>query len=241
MLRLPVIAGTIHRRVLVNYRCDPSALAALLPPPFRPKLVSGFGVAGICLIRLHDIRPRGLPAFVGISSENAAHRIAVEWTDAAGTVREGVYIPRRDSSSLLNHLAGGRVFPGVHHRATFDVAETDTTVRVDLRSNDGDTAVHVDGEVAADLPSGSIFPSVEAASEFFRGGSVGFSPAAGDGSAVDGMELRTKQWHVTPLAVREVRSSFFDDPARFPAGTAVFDNALLMRDVEHEWHANPAP
>ena len=39
--------------------------------------------------------------------ENAAHRIAVEWDDG-GTIRTGVYIPRRDSSSYLNVLAGGR-------------------------------------------------------------------------------------------------------------------------------------
>jgi hypothetical protein len=123
-LKLPQIRGVIDRRILANYRVDPEMLARLLPSPFRPKLAGGFGIAGICMIRLKQIRPRGFPKWIGISSENAAHRVAVEWDDPeTGQPREGVYIPRRDSSSRLNALAGGRVFVGVHHRARFDVRE----------------------------------------------------------------------------------------------------------------------
>jgi hypothetical protein len=36
-------------------------------------------MAGLCLLWFKNIRPRFLPAFLGITSENAAHRIAVEW------------------------------------------------------------------------------------------------------------------------------------------------------------------
>src|SRR5690242_19368002 len=100
-MRLPVIRGLIDRRILVNYRVEPDVLATLLPAPFRPQEINGWGIAGICLIRLRDVRPGGWPAWVGIRSENAAHRIAVEW-DEAGAVRRGVYVLRRDSDSLLN-------------------------------------------------------------------------------------------------------------------------------------------
>src|SRR5258706_4102422 len=114
-MKLPFIRGIIDRRILANYLVDPDTLARILPAPFRPKLMEGFGVAGICLIRLKQIRPRGFPQFMGISSENAAHRIAVEWEDEQGATREGVFIPRRDSSSRLNVLAGGRIVAGGHH------------------------------------------------------------------------------------------------------------------------------
>ena len=75
-MRIPVIRGLIDRRVLVNYRVDPEVLGKQLPAPFRPQLVRGYGIAGICLIRLKQIRPRFLPALCGIASENAAHRVA---------------------------------------------------------------------------------------------------------------------------------------------------------------------
>ena len=48
-MRVPVLHGVIERRLLVNYRVAPDALADILPPPFRPKLVDGYAIAGICL------------------------------------------------------------------------------------------------------------------------------------------------------------------------------------------------
>src|SRR5690606_15197977 len=104
-MQFPTIRGIIDRRSLVNYRVDPDALRKVFHEPFRPQLVGGVGIGGICLIRLKQVRPRHLPAFLGISSENAAHRIAVEW-EQDGRLQTGVYIPRRDTPSRLNTLLG---------------------------------------------------------------------------------------------------------------------------------------
>ena len=37
------------------------------------------------------------------------------------------------------------------------------------------------------------------------------------------------------LEVEEVWSSFFEDESICPKGTVKFDNALLMKNIEHEW------
>jgi len=239
-MRIPVIRGLIDRRILVNFRVDPDVLAKILPNPFRPQLAGGFGIAGICLIRLKQIRPRFLPSIIGIGSENAAHRIAVQW-DVDGQRRTGVYIPRRDTSSLLNAMAGGRIFPGTHHRARFDIQESGDHFRVAMRSLDGSAQVLVDGTVADRLPDDSAFQSLADVSQFFQTGSLGYS-ANGNSGEMDGLELRTFNWQVEPLAIREVQSSFFDDRSLFPAGSVSFDCALLMRGIEHEWHSrDPLP
>ncbi len=234
-MRIPTIRGIIDRRVLANFRVDAKVLTKLCPAPFRPQTVNGVGMAGICLIRLKNIRPKLLPSFLGISSENAAHRIAVEWDSATG-VQSGVYVVRRDSSSLLNALAGGRIFPGVHNRARFQVRETEQEYHIAMDSIDGSTHVSVDGRVTDDLPANSIFSNLKKCSQFFQDGAVGYSPANSDGK-FDGMELRAFHWHVQPLDVTNVRSSFFDDRKVFPEGSVTFDNALLMRGIEHEWHS----
>ena len=84
---------------------------------------------------------------MGLSSENAAHRIAVVWTDDTGS-REGVYIPRRDTGSLVNHLAGGRLFPGEHQRARFRVIEDERRIALHMRSADGSCGTfHTSGRV----------------------------------------------------------------------------------------------
>jgi hypothetical protein len=233
-MQLPVIQGLIARRLLVNYRADPEVVARLLPAPFRPKLAQGMAVVGICLIRLAEIRPRGVPAPIGLTSENAAHRIAVEW-DEGGVTREAVYIPRRDTGSRANVLAGGRVFPGVHNHARFTSVEADDRITIDIASDDGTVRVHVAGRVADALPPDSVFGSLAEASAYFEGGNLGYS-ATRDPHRFDGLELRSRFWRVEPFSVDSVTSSFFEDPARFPPGSATFDCALLMRGIPHEWH-----
>lgn len=231
---IPTLQSTIDRRLLVNYRFDPSCLQKLLPDPFRPKLVRGMGIAGICLIRLKQLRPGIVPARLGFRSENAAHRIAVEWEEH-GTCREGVYIPRRDSSSRFNILVGGRLFPGIHHHAHFQVAESDDAFVIHMTSDDGKTYVSVEAHAASHLPENSILASLEEISSFFEQGSRGYSPTREAGK-LDCRELSCFNWKVEPLQVTEVQSSFFEDHQRFPPGSAELDNALLMRAIRYEWY-----
>ena len=234
-MRIPTIRGVIERRILVNFRVDPDVLVAVLPEPFRPQLVDGAGVAGVCLIRLAHLRPAVLPGNWGLRSENAAHRVAVTLPDGSNAV----YIPRRDTSSRINVLVGGRLFPGAHHHAEFTSTETDDQLDVSMRSDDGATRLVVESQIAEQLPSDSVFTDVEVASSFFEAGSLGFSDTS-HGDRFDGLELRTEQWSVTPLDVSRVESSFFDDKTSFPTGSVKFDNALLMRDIDHEWHTRPS-
>jgi len=233
-MRLPSVHGVIRRRILVNFRVEPAVIQAQIPDRFRPKLHEGHAIAGICLIRLEEIRPRFVPAALGVSSENAAHRIAITWTDESGKEREGVYIPRRDTGSAFNRLAGGRLFPGETHPATFDARMKDGRVDLDMASSDGEVRVRVHGDATDRLPDGSCFGDVATASRFFEGGSLGYS-ATSDPGRLDGVTLHTKTWRIEPLRVDEVFSSYFSDESKFPPGSVRFDCALLMRDVEHEW------
>lgn len=234
----PAMRAVIDRRLLINFRIAPDALADLLPTPFRPKLVRGWGLAGICLLRLRGVRPAGFPAFLGLSSENAAHRIAVEWEDADGRTREGVFIPRRDTASRFNQLVGGRVFPGVHHAATFRMWEPGNRFKVAVFTSGTESIplLRVHAHRTDSRPPGSVLQSLAEATEFFRAGSVGWSPGQREGE-LDGLELRTQNWRLEPLAVDWVESSFFAANPHLPAGSWHFDSAFLMRGVECEWHA----
>ncbi|WP_435742833.1 DUF2071 domain-containing protein [Nocardioides sp. SYSU DS0663] len=240
--RLPRIASEIERRLLVNYRVDPEVAAGLLPPGFRPQTVDGHAMAGICLIRLGSVRPAALPARLGIGSENAAHRFSVEWDRPDGSVGTGVYVPRRDSDAWANVLLGGRLFPGVHHHARFDVDEDARRLHVGFTADDGSAAVEVevalrDAGAAGPGPeafASEVFGTVAEASAFFEAGALGWSPTRREGR-LEALELRTSAWRVAPVDVVAARSTYFEDTSVFPTGSAVLDHALVMREVPVTW------
>jgi hypothetical protein len=233
-MKIPAIKGIIDRRILINFAVEPDIAKNIVPVPFTPKLINGKAIAGICLIRLKHVRPKGLPAFIGFGSENGAHRIAVEWTEN-GKKREGVYIPRRDTTSGFNVLAGGRLFPGRHYRAEFNVVEKDARYHVAFKSSDG-AVVSVDAHIENEFPINSIFKDIQAASAFFKTGSTGYSP---NKNRYDGLFLNAYTWDIKPMEVSRLQSSYFEDKRIFPEGTVKFDNALLMTNIEHEWHSVP--
>ena len=231
-MKLPAIHGYIERRILINFTADPEVVKNIIPEPFRPKIYKGKAIVGVCLIRLKNIKPKGFPDLVGIASENAAHRIAVEWDDNSEQ-REGVYIPRRDTSSKLNAIAGGRIFPGKHHHTKFHVTEGEGNYQVNFTSSDYNS-ISLDAKEAFSFDKRSIFETIENASAFFKNGCIGYSP---NGNNYEGLELRTYDWKVKPLQVANIHSSFFENKAVFAEGSISFDNALLMTNIEHEWRS----
>ena len=108
--------------------------------------------------------------------------------------------------------------------------------RVALDSDDDRTHLLVEGHVCPELPKGSIFGSLQEASDFFQRGSLGYSVTKKPGE-FDGLELRSFTWQVQALAVEKAESSFFEDQKLLPPGSVEFDCALLMQGIEHEWHA----
>lgn len=86
-MKLPTIRGVVQRRLLLNYRIDPQAIGDWLPEPFEPRLHRGWIVAGVCLIRMRQFPSSMFPFGRGLGSENAAHRVAVRWTEKGRPAR----------------------------------------------------------------------------------------------------------------------------------------------------------
>lgn len=241
-MKIPTITGVIRRRVLLNYRVDPDIVRSILPGNFRPQLVGGYAIAGICLIRLDEVRPKGMPGMVGVSSENSAHRIGVEWEDehSKGKTKHGVYVPRRDTDCVFNSLVGGRLFPGAHHLSKFDVTDENQAISMKVQAKDYvDPLVAFVASEAQEFPDDSVFTSLDDSSAFFEAGCVGYSPKP-NSDQLEGLQLKTSNWEVSTLTVESIRSAYFDNSSIFPEGSIAFDHALLMRNIDHEWHMEPS-
>ena len=230
------VTGTLDHRILINYRVDPEVMERALPAGFRPKLVGGWAIGGICQVTLSHMRPEGLPSLGAWRSHNAAHRIVVE-TEADGRTLEGVFVPRRDTSSALNAMTGGRLFPGAYRRAAFDVRAEDERFAVEVTDGSGERLVGIRASLCDTLRTESTFDDLEHVSAFFEAGNLGWSPRPHGG--FDAIELVTQGWNMRPLEVDEEHSAFFSERPLFPAGSVEFDSALLMRGLQHSWVARP--
>jgi hypothetical protein len=221
------LRAQVRRRLLVSYRINPVVAQSLIPQQFRPQIVDGSAVAGVCMIGLESVRPGWVRPRIGLRTENVAHRIAVEWEEN-GETRSGVYIVARHSSSLLPVLAGGRLFPGVQRRARFDLDETESRFRVSMAAPG--TRVSVDVRLGGAWTS-TLFPTIEAASSFYKAGAVGWSPRR-DGVGVEPLKLTSEEWAVEAGQVMNLKSSYFD---ALPKGSAELDSVLVMRDIPMLW------
>ena len=217
------VRAHLRRRLLVSYRMDPGVARAIVPAPLRPQLVAGRALGGFCVLDLDAIRPGWMPGAIGLRSENAAHRMAVEW-DEGGQTRTGVYILERHSTARHAVLFGGRLFPGVHRHARFTIDESGD--RYAMTMDAADERLATDVEVGGDWES-ELFATVEAASEFYRSGRIGWSRGT-DGSTLEAVALAADTWRVEPARIHSAHSSYFES---LPAGSAVLDHVVVMRDL----------
>lgn len=236
-MELPVLNGIIDRRILINFRVKPDIVKGLLPTHLDPLIINGYSSAGICLLRLKDIGMKSSPSWFRITSENAAHRFLVKCPGNEHS-QNGVYIPRRDTDSIVNVLLAGKIFSWPHYQARFQVSEGNGSYVVKMQSKDLSTSLHVRAQATNTFPSDSMFDSIEHASKCFHDCPVGISPS----TVVNRFKtilLKTKTWAVKPLEILQLESAFFEDLSLFPEGTIQFDNALLMEGIEHEWSSHP--
>lgn len=231
---LPIMEGVIRRRVLLNFRVEPDLVTPLLPAPIEVLSVNGVAIVGVCLIGMEQLRPKGLPGRIGMSSENMAHRVAIRYPTGNG-MQDGVFIWRRETDDCLVSLLGGRLFPGVQQRAAFTIQETADSISIDVKTGEGQADVGFAASYGSAWATDSVFATFDDAAEFFRRGDCGFSCSLRAGK-LDGLQLKTLRWDMSALRITRLHAAFFEDAHRFPAGAVQFDCALLMRGVPHEWH-----
>lgn len=222
---------TLHRavrpvrtRLLLAYRMQPEAAQALLPSGLRPRETHGSAVGLLCYTRLGTLRSRFLP-HQGSSTDHIAVRFAVE--DEAGNPK-GSWVVRRETSSLLGARFGEHILRWDHGRASFEIEEDAFGCRLRVESARGEELL-VRAECAP-RSSGVLFPSPRSLEVYLDDcGTVRptdvFAPEA---DILDGGANLAPE----PLAILELRSSYFDDERG-----AVLDSAWRL--VERR--SNPLP
>jgi hypothetical protein len=227
-MKMPKLATTIDRRLFITYRLNPELLKPILPEGLEPDIINGYAVAGICLIRLKNMRPQWFTPELGITVENVAHRIAIKYVDDQGETHSGVYIPERHTSSELAAGVGSAALPGIYKKGSFEVHETDKNFNIHMKGKE--LAVDIDASLTENWES-QLFDTAEAASNFYRYAPIAISPAP-KGHKFETLELATETWAVDKVQVNKLVATFYD---AMPQSEIAFDHALVMRNIRATW------
>ena len=223
--------GTIRSRLLVNALVEPDEAAQRLPTGLRPHVVGEGTVVGCCLLDIGDIRLARLPAVFGRPLRAAAHRISVEWEDDVGATAVGVYVPLRLTDSRAAIALGGRVFPGVHRRASIELAQGDGHIEwsVDAGAAPGAYSVSVEASPRDDAQS-----PCEPIGGTCLNAEIGLSP--GHDGVLEAARMMTHHRAAHPVDISRLDSAFL---ASFTSATAA--PSYLMRDVDVTWTRERVP
>lgn len=223
-----VVRGLIRRRLLVNAVVDPDEAAGRLPPGPRPHETALGTVVGCCLLDIAELRPRPLPAAVGIRQRAGACRISAEWDNDAGETIVGVWVPARRTDARLAVALGGQWFPGVHRpaRITLDPQPGRLSWRIDDGRDfriDVDVSVPDDTNNVGDVVAGTCLAAT-----------IGMS-ADHDG-LLEAACMQPERRDARQVVVDRLESRFIDSfhSAR-PA------SSYLMENIPVSWTPAPSP
>lgn len=222
---LPVTAH-IHQRYLVTYRAPATQLAALIPAPLTVDTRHGQGFISVCALEMDEMGVAGTPGFLRFANRELLYRIGVR---VAG--QPSFFTLRSDVSSRALALLGTFSHYRLRH-ARIAGGRTASGLHLTCASRDGRGDAEFAGSIApAPPPAGSLFGSVDAATQFLLGMdfSVDVTPEG---------RVRVQDIDHDPWGARFVR------PARrrfeFLQGLGLdltYDNTLAMTDLHQTWRA----
>lgn len=228
--RLRSAQGRIDTRLLLNAIADPAEVAPRLPDGVRPHGTEGGGtVVGCCLLEIGDLRPRGMPAFVGVRMRAVAHRISTEWDTSTGGTEVGVFVPMRHTDSRLASMVGGRLFPGMHQHAAIDLIRTPAHLEWKVGEPPFDNGFGLRVRVDTQTPMVDPTPSVCATCV---DPTLGLSPD--HKGRLEAAHMAPEGRDVRAVHVEELQSTFFDSFV-----TATPATAYLMEHLGVRWSATP--
>jgi hypothetical protein len=204
------MVGAIDRCWLFTYQTPVEQARAVLPPALEPVTFGGCAFWNVVVCRLSRMRPRPLPAFLGVGYWHVAYRLYVRFHPATGPPLEGLYFARSDCDSRLIATAGNMLTDFRFHPAQIVVAHAaPATVRISVRSPEAPAEATVDRAQPPSLPAHSAFSSLEEAAAFLKYQPRGISVAPDGVANVLEIEREEAAWRYRLVTASEARWSFF--------------------------------
>jgi hypothetical protein len=178
----PSVYGRLIDRYLFNFRVDPEALRAHIPPVkwLEPRVINGFGVVSFCMIRLKGVTIWPLPPELGFDATSCAYRCAVVDSSDAGP-EPSVYVLERNTNLPIASRFGAILFAGAMKMIRTSIVRTQSQVNIDLGFLDGQRLFSACVRPSPDGRSNSKLFNTDSFVDFIKGGASSYTPSTRKG------------------------------------------------------------
>lgn len=239
--RHPVpMATRFGHSVVLTYALPAEVLTPLLPAGLRLDTYRGVGFVAIGVVSTRRLRPAYLPARFGLDAVLVGYRIMTAFATPTGRTMRGLYVLRSDTDRRLLRLGANALTRYRYHAARIQDSSTDTSVRVDVSTMDGqaDLLLRADIRAESGLPASSPFATMADARRFAGPLPYTFDHEASTGSIVVVKAFRSA-WRPRPVSVSVPRAGFLAH-GPFADTRPVLANAFHVADLDYGWHRGRA-
>jgi hypothetical protein len=230
----PVVAR-FERVVAVSFAFPEAVLRPLVPNALEIDAYEGLGFVTVAMVWTKQLRPAGLPAFLGQDFFLAGYRVFTRLRDDSGRRLRGLKIMRSETDKRRMVWAGNLLTRYYYRHVSVVIQESGAETRVQTSLGDGTPTLDLTFESRAEsvsLPKGSPFPDWHAARLFAGPMPFTFSPES-DGTFVV-IEGSRQDWVPRPVVVKQWRVGLFDEPPLLGT-TPVLANAFAVEGVSYRW------
>lgn len=230
----PVLAH-FDRVVAVSFAFPATTLRPLVPDGLEIDAYGDFGFVTAALVWTRELRPAGLPKFLGQDFFLAGYRIFTRLRDESGRNLRGLRILRSETDKCGMVVLGNRMTGYNYRQVEVRISNSNSGTRVITSLAGGEKTLDLtfDAESAnAPLPEGSPFADWRTARRFAGPMPFTFSPEP-DGSFVV-IEGRRADWTPRPVTVKNWHVGLFDEtPLR--GVKPILANAFAVENIAYRW------
>ncbi|RSK45333.1 DUF2071 domain-containing protein [Hymenobacter rigui] len=225
------IDALLSRTTVLTFAAPAAALQRLLPACLTlDTLDDTWGFMAVALVQTRQLRPQGLPAWLGHSFFLIGYRVFVRYTTAAGKRLRGLYI--LGSETDKRHMQWlGNLLTSYHYR-TVDIRQTATATSQAILSRQAGLCIEVENLIdEPELPDGSPFRNWQQARRFAGPLPFTFSwcPATKQVVIVEG---EREEWRPQPVRVVAAEVAFIRN---LGLGEVRLASAFTMQNIPYRW------
>ncbi|UOQ70137.1 DUF2071 domain-containing protein [Hymenobacter cellulosilyticus] len=226
------VEARLTRTTVLTYAVPAAELQRLIPECLTLDTLDGtWGFVAVALVQTRELRPAGLPAWLGHSFFLIGYRVFVRYTTRTGKRLRGLYILKSQTDKVKMQWLGN-LFTGYGY-STIDIQQTAAEGQLRFNSTKADLSIAV--EVLADdepaLPADSPFPSWQQARRFAGPLPFTFSYDQTQRQVVIVEGVR-EAWHPQPVRVLAAEVGFIQELGLSGCQLA---SAFTMTDIPYHW------